>query len=74
MPRNRGECHTTGFDADTGIEWGTGSFSFPTCSAGSFTFTPKQAMADMGNTEISYSLERILTSGIQCPTLVYDLE
>jgi len=59
--------------ADTGIEWGTGSFSFPTCTAGSFNFAPNQAMLDMGYTALSYDLVRILPSGIACPTLIMDL-
>lgn len=58
--------------ADTSIQWGTGTFSFPTCSAGSFTFTPNQAMIDMGYSELSYNLTRILGTDIACPTLVKD--
>jgi hypothetical protein len=56
--------------ADTGIVWGTGVFMFPKCTEGSFVFTPNQAMMDMGYTEVSYDLERILPSGISCPTFV----
>jgi hypothetical protein len=56
--------------ADTGIEWGTGTFTFPTCTAGSFTFTPNATMMGKGYTAISYNLERILDSGIACPTFV----
>ncbi|MBT8048476.1 MAG: hypothetical protein HKN57_07990 [Xanthomonadales bacterium] len=56
--------------AATDIEWGTGQFNFPTCTAGSFTITPNQAMMDMGFTELSYDLERILPSGTACPTFV----
>jgi hypothetical protein len=59
--------------ADTSIQWGTGTFSFPTCSEGTFTFTPNQAMIDMGYTALSYNLERILGTDIACPTLVMDL-
>jgi hypothetical protein len=59
--------------ADLSIVWGTGSFSFPTCSSGSFNFAPNQAMLDMGFTALSYSLQRILVPGIACPTLVKDL-
>jgi hypothetical protein len=54
--------------ADTGVVWGTGTFTFPTCTSGSFSFTPNQAMMDMGFTAQSYALERILPSGISCPT------
>jgi len=56
--------------AVTDIEWGTGSFTFPTCTSASFTFTPNQAMMDLGYTAQSYTLERILPSGIACPTFV----
>jgi hypothetical protein len=54
--------------AETGAEWGSGTFTFPTCTSGSFSFTPNQAMAGMGFTAQSYALERILPSGISCPT------
>jgi len=54
--------------ADTGVEWGTGTFTFPGCSSGSFTFTPNMAMIDLGFTAISYDLERVLTAGMVCPT------
>jgi len=54
--------------ADTGTQWGTGTFTFPTCTSGSFSFTPNQAMMAMGYTAQSYDLERILPSGISCPT------
>ena len=56
--------------AVTNMEWGTGSFTFPTCTSASFTFTPNQAMMDLGYTAQSYTLERILPSGIACPTFV----
>ena len=54
--------------ATTGTVWGSGTMDFPTCSSGSFSFTPNQAMMDMGFTAQSYALERILPSGISCPT------
>jgi hypothetical protein len=56
--------------AVTNIVWGTGTFTFPTCTEGSFTFTPNQTMLDMGYTEVSYSLARSLESGTACPTFV----
>ena len=56
--------------AATDTEWGTGTFTFPTCTSGSFSFTPNQAMTDMGFTALSYDLTRILPSGIACPTFV----
>jgi len=60
--------------AQTDTAWGTGSFSFPTCTSGSFNFAPNQAMLDMGYTALSYNLERILPAGIACPTLLHDLD
>ena len=54
--------------ADTGVVWGSGTFDFPTCTSGSFSFTPNQAMIDRGFTAQSYALERTLPPGISCPT------
>ena len=51
--------------------WGTGSFTFPTCTAGSVSLTPNQAMQDVGFTDLAYALTRdLIDSGIQCPTFV----
>ena len=51
--------------------WGTGSFTFPTCAAGSVSLTPNQAMQDVGFTDLAYALTRdLIDSGIQCPTFV----
>jgi hypothetical protein len=51
--------------------WGTGSFTFPTCTAGSVSLTPNQAMQDVGFTDLAYDLSRdLIESGIQCPTFV----
>jgi len=60
------------FDPDdvTEVPWGSGTFTFPTCSGGSFDVTPNQAMTDMGFTNLAYSLTRTLESGISCPTFV----
>lgn len=50
--------------------WGTGSFTFTTCSSGSFSLTPNQAMRDRGFTDIGYPLARdLLQPGIKCPVL-----
>jgi len=50
--------------------WGSGSFTFPTCTGGSFSLTPNQAMRDRGFTDIGYDLTRdLLETGIQCPAL-----
>lgn len=56
--------------ANTGQVWGTGTMMFPTCTSGSFAFTPNQAMMDRGYTAASYDLARLLPSGIACPTFV----
>jgi len=52
-------------------QWGTGTFTFPSCTAGSFTLSPNTAYQDLGFTDIGYDLNReILTPGIACPTFV----
>ena len=56
--------------ADTGIEWGIGTFTFPTCTSGNVSLTPNATMMGMGYTAVTYDLERILPSGIACPTFV----
>jgi len=61
------------YDKDDVIltQWGTGTFSFPSCSAGSVSLMPNQAMQDEGFTDLSYDLTRdLFESGIQCPTFV----
>ena len=64
-----------GADFDTAdvnrIDWGTATFTFPTCTAGSVSLVPNQAMVDEGYSDLAYDLTRdILESGIQCPTFV----
>jgi hypothetical protein len=49
--------------------WGTGSFTFPTCTSGSVSLMPNQAMQGEGFTTLAYDLSRdLIESGIQCPT------
>jgi mono/diheme cytochrome c family protein len=49
-------------------EWGTGSLVFDSCSNGSVSLMPNQAMIDMGFTDLEYALTRdLLDSGIACP-------
>jgi hypothetical protein len=49
--------------------WGTGSFTFPTCTSGSVSLMPNQAMQGAGFTALAYDLSRdLIESGIQCPT------
>jgi hypothetical protein len=56
--------------AETGTEWGIGTFMFPTCTSGSVSLTPNATMQGMGFTALAYDLERILPPGIACPTFV----
>ena len=50
-------------------EWGTGTFSFESCSSGSFSLTPGEEAQGLGYTDLSYALTRdLLISGIPCPT------
>lgn len=49
-------------------QFGTGSFTFDTCTTGSVSIVPEQAYLDMGFTNLSYDLERFLDAGVTCPT------
>jgi len=49
--------------------WGTGTFTFDSCTSGSVTLTPGETAQGMGYTELSYALTRdVLISGVDCPT------
>jgi hypothetical protein len=49
--------------------WGTGSFLFTGCTAGTLSLLPNSAMQALGYTALAYDLRRdLLTSGIACPT------
>jgi len=51
------------------IPWGSGSLIFTSCTAGSLSLMPNQAMLGMGFTNLAYDLRRdLLESGISCPT------
>jgi len=51
--------------------WGTGTFTFPSCTSGSFTLVPNAESMAAGFTNLSYELFRDITSpGIACPTFV----
>jgi len=59
------------YDPDdfTATPWGTGSFMFTSCTAGTMSLLPNPAMQAMGFTALAYDLRRdLLTSGIACPT------
>jgi hypothetical protein len=53
-------------------QWGTGTFTFPSCAAGSFTLMPNATYMAEGFTDIGYDLNRDLlaTPGVACPTFV----
>ncbi len=52
-------------------DWGEATFDFPTCSSGSVSLVPNDAMVAAGYSDLSYELTRdLLDSGIQCPTFV----
>ena len=48
--------------------FGTGSFTFDTCTTGSVSISPNQAYLDLGFTNLSYGLSRLLQAGVDCPT------
>jgi hypothetical protein len=49
--------------------WGTGTFTFDSCTSGSVSLTPGEDAQAGGYTELSYALTRdLLISGIGCPT------
>ena len=49
--------------------WGTGTFTFPSCSSASFTLTPGTDAQAAGFTELGYDLTRdLLAPGNACPT------
>ena len=49
--------------------WGSGSFLFTGCTAGTMSLLPNSAMQALGYTALAYDLRRdLLTSGIACPT------
>jgi len=57
------------------VQWGTGTFTFPTCESATFHMVPSADMIAMGYTEQTFNLTRdLFTSGIQCPTFVADAQ
>ena len=49
--------------------WGTGTFSFPGCDAGTVALMPNAEMIAMGYMDLTYGLTRdAIKSGIACPT------
>ena len=51
------------------VEFGTGTFTFPTCESGSVAIMPNQTFMDAGFSNMGYDLSRdLLESGVTCPT------
>jgi cytochrome c553 len=51
------------------VPWGTGTFTFPGCSAGSVSLMPNGDMQAIGFTDLAYDLTRdLMVSGVACPT------
>lgn len=51
------------------VTWGTGEFSFPSCSSGHVLLTPNQDGIGLGFSNLEYDLSRdVMVSGIECPT------
>ena len=51
------------------MPWGTGTFTFPSCTSGSVSLVPNAEMMAMGFTEYAQDLTRdAIKSGIGCPT------
>jgi cytochrome c2 len=57
-------------EADRNVmAWGTGVFTFPSCTSGHVALTPSQEGIALGFTNLEYDLSRdLLASGIECPT------
>jgi len=53
------------------IPWGSGTFTFPTCTVGNARLVPNDAMMAEGFRTYTQNLTRdLLDSGLQCPTFV----
>jgi mono/diheme cytochrome c family protein len=51
------------------VQWGTGTFTFPSCMAGGVSLMPSDDMVAMGFSDLAYELTRdAIVSGIECPT------
>lgn len=54
------------------VRFGTGIFTFGTCTTGSVAISPDQAFLDAGFTNLAYDLTRLLVPGVTCPTFNHD--
>ena len=52
------------------VEWGTGTFSFPTCTSGNVSLTPGTEAQGQGFTDLTYALTRedFLGTATACPS------
>jgi opacity protein-like surface antigen len=48
--------------------FGSGTFSFDTCTTGNVAILPNQDFQNAGFTNMSYDLSRLLEAGVSCPT------
>jgi hypothetical protein len=58
------------FNPDDNVEvsWGTGTFTFASCSAGAISLVPNVEMQASGFTNLAYAINRdILVPGVTCP-------
>jgi hypothetical protein len=54
------------------VVWGTGTFTFTGCTAGSISLMPNQDAKNMGYTDVSYDIQRdLLVPDIRCPSFSY---
>jgi len=55
-------------DGATPVLFGTGTFTFDTCTTGNVAILPNQDFQAVGFTNMSYDLSRLLEAGISCPS------
>ena len=56
------------------VAFGTGAFTFETCTSGSVSITPDQAYIDLGFTPVAYETSRFMDAGVDCPTFENNTE
>jgi hypothetical protein len=50
-------------------QWGSGTFTFTSCSSGQMSFVPNMDMQGEGFTDLAYDLRRdLIDPGVACPT------
>jgi len=53
------------------VTWGTGTFTFSTCTTGTISLVPSADQMALGYTTLEYAITRdLITAGITCPTFV----